>query len=47
VATPLGRAAGARYLDAFVEDMKSTGFVERSLARHGISGASIELGAAR
>ena len=47
VATPLGRAAGARYLDAFVEDMKSTGFVERSLARHGISGASIAPAAPR
>ena len=47
VATPLGRAAGARYLDAFVEEMKATGFVERSLARHGISGASIAPAATR
>jgi polar amino acid transport system substrate-binding protein len=47
VATPRGRAAGARYLDAFVEAMKATGFVERSLARHDISGASIAPAAAR
>jgi len=47
VATPRGRAAGAGYLDAFVEEMKVTGFVEHSLARHGISGASIAPAAAR
>jgi polar amino acid transport system substrate-binding protein len=47
VATPLGRATGAGYLDAFVEEMKATGFVERSLARHGISGASIAPAATR
>jgi polar amino acid transport system substrate-binding protein len=47
VATPRGRAVAAGYLDAFVEEMKSTGFVERSLAHHGISGASIAPAAAR
>ena len=47
VATPRGRAAGTGYLDAFVEEMKATGFVERSLARHGIAGASIAPAAAR
>jgi polar amino acid transport system substrate-binding protein len=47
VATPRGRAAGAGYLDAFVEEMKAAGFVERSLARHSISGASIAPAAAR
>jgi polar amino acid transport system substrate-binding protein len=47
LATPRARAAGAGYLDAFVEEMKATGLVERSLARHGISGASIAPAAAR
>jgi len=47
VATPRGRTSGAGYLDAFVEEMKATGFVERSLARHGISGASIAPAATR
>jgi polar amino acid transport system substrate-binding protein len=41
MAVPTGRQAGAQYLDAFVQDMKRTGFVARSLARHGIEGASI------
>jgi len=47
MATPRGRVAAATYMDAFVEEMKATGFVERSLARHGISGASIAPAAAR
>ncbi|HLQ93422.1 MAG TPA: ABC transporter substrate-binding protein [Xanthobacteraceae bacterium] len=33
VGTPLGRDVGARYLKAFVEEMKATGFVAKSLAR--------------
>jgi len=33
VGTPLGRDAGARYLKAFVEEMKATDFVAKSLAR--------------
>jgi polar amino acid transport system substrate-binding protein len=41
VATPRGRDAGASYLDAFVEEMKAAGFVEQSLARNRVSGASI------
>jgi polar amino acid transport system substrate-binding protein len=32
---PKGRAAGARYLRSFVEEMKSSGFVARELARSG------------
>jgi len=31
----------AAYLDRFVEDMKSAGFVAAALARHGIRGASV------
>jgi len=36
-----GRPAGARYLAAFVEDMKASGFVAGALARHGIVGAAV------
>lgn len=39
--TPQGREAGARYLRAFVEEMKSSGFVAQSLARHRIEGAAV------
>ena len=41
MATPNGRPAGARYLSSFVEEMKASGFVARSLARHGIEGAAV------
>jgi len=37
----LGRAAGAKYLTAFVEDMKASGFVAEALRRHGIEGAVV------
>ena len=36
-----GREGGAKYLTAFVEEMKSSGFVAAALKRHGIEGASI------
>jgi polar amino acid transport system substrate-binding protein len=38
---PRGRDAGAAYLRTFIEDAKASGFVARSLARHGIEGASV------
>ena len=38
---PKGREAGARYLSAFVEEMKASGFVAAALARHGIEGAAV------
>jgi polar amino acid transport system substrate-binding protein len=41
MATPKGRAAGARYLAEFVEQMKASAFVADALARHGIAGATI------
>ena len=41
MAVPHGRPAGAKYVDAFVEEMKATGFVANSLARHRVEGASI------
>jgi polar amino acid transport system substrate-binding protein len=39
--TPRPREAGANYLAVFIEEMKSSGFVARSLERHGIEGASV------
>ncbi|HTQ00174.1 MAG TPA: ABC transporter substrate-binding protein [Casimicrobiaceae bacterium] len=39
--TPQGREAGVRYLRAFVEEMKSSGVVAQSLARHRIEGAAV------
>jgi polar amino acid transport system substrate-binding protein len=39
--TPKGREAGVNYLRDFIEEMKSSGFVARSLARHGIEGAAV------
>jgi len=47
MATPKGRAAGARYLAGFVEEMKASGFVAAALARHGIAGATIATPAVR
>jgi polar amino acid transport system substrate-binding protein len=41
MAMPKGRAAGARYLAEFVEEMKASGFVARALAQHGIAGAAV------
>lgn len=39
--TPRGRAAGAKYLHDFVEEMKRSGFVARAFARHRTEGAAI------
>lgn len=36
-----GRAAGARFLAAFVEQAKASGFVAQALARHHIDGATV------
>ena len=36
-----GKEAGARYLTAFVEDMKASGFVAEALKRHNIQGALV------
>jgi polar amino acid transport system substrate-binding protein len=38
--TPRERAAGAAYLKAFVEDLNASGFVARSIERHGVKGLS-------
>jgi polar amino acid transport system substrate-binding protein len=41
MASQRGKAAGARYLRGFVEDMKASGFVASALERHGIQGAAV------
>src|SRR5262249_16120189 len=41
MATPKGGPAGAKYLAAFVEEMKASGFVASALQRHGIEGAAV------
>ena len=38
---PKGRETGARYLTAFIEEMKASGFVAEALVRHGIEGAAV------
>jgi polar amino acid transport system substrate-binding protein len=38
--TPRTRSAGAAYLTAFVADLNASGFVARSIARHGVRGLS-------
>jgi polar amino acid transport system substrate-binding protein len=45
--TPQGREAGAKYLSDFVEEMKASGFVAHSLARHQVQGALVAPPAAR
>ena len=32
--TPRGRDAGLAYLDAYIEEMKASGFIAEALARH-------------
>jgi polar amino acid transport system substrate-binding protein len=41
MASPRGRDAGARYVRAFVEEMKTSGFVANALARSGVAGAAV------
>jgi polar amino acid transport system substrate-binding protein len=39
--TPISRARATDYLKAFIEEMKASGFVAASIARHGIKGALV------
>ena len=39
--TPRGHEAGARYLAAFIEDVKSSGFVARAIEKHKIRGLTV------
>ncbi|MCX7155758.1 MAG: ABC transporter substrate-binding protein [Rhodocyclales bacterium] len=41
MAVPKGRAAGAAYVTAFVEEMKASGFIADALKRHGVGGAVV------
>ncbi len=41
IGTPKGRDAGAKYLRKFVEDVKASGFVARSIAEYGVRGVSV------
>jgi len=41
VGTPQGRPAGAKYLGDFAEDVKASGFVSASIARHAVRGVSV------
>jgi polar amino acid transport system substrate-binding protein len=40
LATPRARNVAAAYLKSFVEDVNASGFVARSIARHGVKGLS-------
>jgi len=39
--TPRGRDAGARYLNAFLDEMKASGFVAQAFVRNRIEGAAM------
>jgi polar amino acid transport system substrate-binding protein len=39
--TPKGRPAGASYLRAFIEDIKATGLVAQTIARHNVRGLTV------
>ena len=41
IGTPKGRTAGAKYLREFVEDVKATGLVARTIEKNGIRGLSV------
>jgi polar amino acid transport system substrate-binding protein len=41
IGTPRGRDTGAKYLREFVEDIKASGFVARSIAGNGVRGVSV------
>ncbi len=41
MASQKGKAAGAKYVREFIEEMKASGFVAKALERHGIEGAGV------
>jgi polar amino acid transport system substrate-binding protein len=41
IGTPKGRAAGAKYLRAFVEEVKASGRVAEAISRNGVQGVSV------
>lgn len=47
VGTPKGRKAGAQYLRDFVEDIKATGLVARTIEKNGVRGLTVAAAASR
>jgi polar amino acid transport system substrate-binding protein len=41
IGTPKARAAGAKFLQEFVEDVKASGLVAGAIARNGVHGVSV------
>ena len=41
IGTPIGRAAGATYLRAFVEEVKASGLVAEAISRNAVPGVSV------
>ena len=41
IGAPKGRAAAAKYLREFAEDVKQSGFVARAIERHGVRGVKV------
>jgi len=41
IGTPKAREAGARYLRAFAEDVKASGFVAQLIEKHGVRGVTV------
>lgn len=39
--TPKGRSAGAKYLSAFIEDVKASGLVARTIEKNGVRGLTV------
>jgi polar amino acid transport system substrate-binding protein len=39
--TPKGRPMGVRYLCAFIEDIKATGLVARTIEKHNVRGLTV------
>ena len=41
IGAPKGRAAAAKYLREFAEDVKRNGFVARTIEKHGVRGVTV------
>jgi hypothetical protein len=41
MATPLANNAGAAFLDQFIAEIKASGLIQQSLAKHKIEGVAI------
>lgn len=39
--TPKGRPAGAKYLKEFIEDVKASGLVARTIEKHNVRGLNV------